>query len=220
VSTNDTLRISEIFFSIQGESTMAGLPCIFIRLQGCGLRCSWCDTQYALDLTADADVSTFDEIIAAVKKFGCDLIEVTGGEPLEQPGVNRLMTLLCDAGYRVMMETGGYLSVEDVDPRVKKIVDLKCPSSGMEKKNYLKNIAFLTPHDEIKFVIGTEEDYQWTKLIIEQYRLDEKCAVLLSPVFGVLQPVALSEWLLRDRLTVRLQLQMHKFIWDPAMRGV
>jgi 7-carboxy-7-deazaguanine synthase len=220
VSNEQPLRISEIFFSIQGESTMAGLPCIFIRLHGCGLRCSWCDTQYALDLTGAADLYTFNEILTTIGKFGCDLVEVTGGEPLEQPAVHDLMALLCDNGYRVMIETGGYLSVKNIDPRVKKIVDFKCPSSGMEKKNDLLNIGYLTEHDEIKFVIGNEEDYRWATSLMERYRLTEKCPVLLSPVFGVLEPVALSEWLLRDRLNVRLQLQMHKFIWDPATRGV
>jgi 7-carboxy-7-deazaguanine synthase len=216
----NTLRISEMFLSIQGESTMAGLPCTFIRLQGCGLRCSWCDTAYALDLTAPADVYTLQEIAAAVDRFGCGLVELTGGEPLEQDAVYELMTMLCDKGYRVMIETGGYLDVQRIDNRVKKIVDFKCPSSGMVKKNFMGNIDHLTPDDEVKFVIGTEEDYQWSKELMQAHRLSEKCSVLLSPVFGVMQPLQLSQWLLRDHLVARLQLQMHKFIWDPNQRGV
>ena len=220
MSDATTLRVSEMFLSIQGESTLAGLPCTFIRLQGCGLRCSWCDTPYALDLQGECDEYTIGEIAEAVKKFGCNLVELTGGEPLEQEPVHELMTVLCDSGYRVMIETGGYRDVKRIDARVKKILDLKCPSSGMEKKNYLENIAALTSNDEIKFVIGTEEDYRWTKTIMEKYGLAGRVSVLLSPVFGVLEPVVLSEWILRDHLDVRLQLQMHKFIWHPDQRGV
>ncbi len=165
---NDTkmLHINEIFYSIQGESTLAGLPCTFIRLQGCGLRCSWCDTPYALDLHGQAEVMTLDEITAAVERFGCALVEITGGEPLEQAGVHGLMSALCDKGYRVMIETGGYCDVKNIDLRVKKIVDFKCPSSGMVKHNYLQNIDSLTTDDEVKFVIGTEEDYLWTRALI------------------------------------------------------
>ena len=215
-----TLRISEIFLSVQGESTMAGLPCTFVRLQGCGLRCSWCDTPYGLDLHGEADVMTTDAIAAAVEKLGCSLVEFTGGEPLEQQAVIGLMSRLCDSGYTVMIETGGYLDVSPVDGRVKKIVDFKCPASGMEKKNFLQNIASLTRNDEVKFVIADENDYRWARELMRAHRLAEKCVVLLSPAFGLLQPVALTEWMLRDHLEARLQLQIHKFIWAPDRRGV
>jgi 7-carboxy-7-deazaguanine synthase len=220
LSEPNTLRISEMFLSIQGESTAAGMPCTFIRLQGCGLRCSWCDTAYALEMAEPSRHITFDEIIASVESFGCNLVEITGGEPLEQEQVHGLMSMLCDKGYRVMIETGGYLDVKNIDRRVKKILDLKCPSSGMVKKNLMTNIEFLTSDDEVKFVIGTEEDYEWTKGVVNDHRLSEKCAVLLSPVFGVMHPAELSHWLLRDRLDARLQLQIHKFIWPPEQRGV
>ncbi len=220
VNDTTTLNINEIFYSIQGESTLAGLPCTFIRLQGCGLRCSWCDTPYALDVHEQANVLTLDEITATVERFGCTLVEITGGEPLEQPHVHDLMSHLCDKGFRVMVETGGYCDVKQIDPRVKKIVDFKCPSSGMVKRNFMQNIDCLTPDDEVKFVVGTEEDYLWTRALIIEHRLSERCTVLLSPVFGVLEPVVLSQWLLRDHLDARLQLQMHKFIWHPEQRGV
>jgi 7-carboxy-7-deazaguanine synthase len=216
----NSLRISEIFYSIQGESTLAGVPCTFIRLQGCGLRCSWCDTPYALDLHEPADELTIDEIICRADEYGCRLIELTGGEPLEQEGVFELMTRLCDKGYTVMIETGGYKDVSPIDKRVKKIVDLKCPSSGMMKKNLFGNIEHLTAADEVKFVVGNEEDYLWSKQVIEKYALADRATVLMSPVFGAIRPIELTEWILRDHLPVRLQLQMHKFIWPPNQRGV
>ncbi|HLP17412.1 MAG TPA: radical SAM protein [Bacteroidota bacterium] len=216
----NTLRISEIFYSIQGESTNAGLPCTFVRLQGCGLRCSWCDTPYGLDFDGEAEDLLLDEIIARTNAFGCRLVEITGGEPLEQEPVYELMTRLCDSGCSVMIETGGYKDISRIDARVKKIVDFKCPSSGMTKKNFFSNVGHLTSNDEVKFVIGSEEDYLWSKQIMRTYDLGARAVVLMSPVFGAITPLMLTEWILRDRLDVRMQLQMHKFIWPPDKRGV
>jgi 7-carboxy-7-deazaguanine synthase len=211
------IKVNEIYFSIQGESTKAGLPCVFVRLTYCNLRCTYCDTEYAFYQGRDYSL---EEIIAEVKKYNCRLVEITGGEPLVQQEAPELMAELCSRGFEVLLETGGSLPIKDIDPRVKVIMDLKCPSSGMLKKNYYDNINYLKPSDEVKFVIGTEEDYNWTKKIIDDYKLDEKCTVLLSCVFGKIEPVTLVEWILRDNLNVRFQLQMHKFIWDPLAKGV
>ncbi len=211
------LKINEIYFSIQGESTKAGLPCVFVRLTYCNLRCTYCDTEYAFYDGKDYSV---DEIINEVKKYKCRLVEITGGEPLVQPECLLLMKKLCDEDFEVLLETGGSLSIKDIDGRVKIIMDLKCPSSGMVKKNLYENINHIKPIDEIKFVIGTREDYEWTKEIINKYKLDEKCEILFSVVFGQLEPVTLVNWVLENKLNVRFQLQMHKFIWDPAAKGV
>ncbi len=212
------LKINEIYFSVQGESTNAGLPCVFVRLTGCNLRCTWCDTEYAFYEGKDYSI---DDIIAKVEEYGCRLVEITGGEPLVQDKECReLMTKLCDKGYEVMLETGGSLTVEGIDARVKIVMDLKCPSSGMEKKNLYDNINFLKKTDELKFVIGSREDYEWTKKIIKNYNLEEKCELLLSVVFGKLEPLTLVEWMLKDKLKARFQLQMHKFIWQPDTKGV
>jgi 7-carboxy-7-deazaguanine synthase len=212
-----TLVINEIFFSIQGESSTMGRPCVFIRLTYCNIRCSYCDTEYAFEEGREMAV---DDIVQQVATYGCTLVEVTGGEPLFQPNVHPLMRELCDAGYEVLLETGGSLEIGAVDERVKRIVDFKCPSSSMAKKNLWSNAAKLRPTDEVKFVIGTPEDYAWAKERIAEYRLTERCPVLLSVVFGKLEPLALAEWILRDRLNVRFQLQMHKYIWHPEARGV
>jgi len=211
------LKVNEIYFSIQGEGTKAGLPCVFIRLTYCNLRCTYCDTEYAFYEGKDM---TMEQVLEEVKKFGCNLVEVTGGEPLIQKECIPLMTELCDLGYEVMIETGGSLPIKNIDPRVKVIMDLKCPSSKMTKKNHYDNISYLKDFDEVKFVIGTREDYEWSKQMIEQYQLDKKCIVLFSPVFGSIEPVNIVDWLLEDKLNVRFQLQMHKFIWDPATKGV
>ena len=211
------LKINEIYYSIQGESTKAGLPCIFIRLTYCNLRCKYCDTEYAFFEGKDL---TIDEILGEVKKFDCSLIEITGGEPLVQLESIDLMKILCDNGYEVLLETGGSLPIKEIDPRVKIIMDLKCPSSGMLKKNYYENINYIKPGDELKFVIGSREDYEWSKEIINNYKLINKCSVLFSIVFGELEPVKLVEWILNDKLNVRFQLQMHKFIWEPTAKGV
>ncbi len=211
------LKVNEIFYSIQGESSNAGLPCVFVRLTYCNLRCSYCDTEYAFYEGKDLSI---DEIISEVKKYNCKLVEITGGEPLVQNESLILMKELCNLGYEVMLETGGSLSVNEIDERVKIIMDLKTPSSNMLKKNLYENINYLKPYDEIKFVIGSREDYDWTKSIIEEYNLSNKFTVLLSCVFGRIEPLTLVNWILEDKLNVRFQLQMHKFIWQPTTRGV
>lgn len=211
------LKVNEIYSSIQGESSKAGLPCVFIRLTYCNLRCVYCDTEYAFYEGKDIPVN---EIIAEVEKFRCNLVEVTGGEPLVQKESLILMEELCNRGFEVLLETGGSLSIKDIDRRVKIIMDLKCPSSGMVKKNYYDNINYIKSSDEIKFVIGSREDYEWTKEIMGRYELTSKCEILFSVVFGKLEPVELVEWILKDKLKVRFQLQMHKFIWNPDTKGV
>ncbi len=211
------LKINEIYFSIQGESSNAGLPCVFVRLTYCNLRCTYCDTEYAF---YDGKELSIGEIIEQIDKFDCKLVEITGGEPLVQKESLELMKILCDKGYNVMLETGGSISIKEIDPRVKIIMDLKCPSSGMVKKNFYENINFLKKDDEVKFVIGSKEDYIWTKEILKKYDIDSKCEVLFSVVFGKLEPVKLVEWILEDKLNVRFQLQMHKFIWEPTAKGV
>lgn len=211
------LKVNEIYYSIQGESSNAGLPCIFIRLTYCNLRCAYCDTEYAFYEGKDYSI---EEIISEIKKYNCNLVEITGGEPLVQEGAYELMQQLCDTGYEVMLETGGSLPIETVDRRVKIIMDLKCPSSKMVLKNRYENIMFLKPKDEVKFVIGNREDYEWTKGIIREYSLNDRCHILISPVFGEIQPAELVEWILDDNLEVRFQLQLHKFIWEPGKKGV
>ncbi len=211
------LKVNEIFFSVQGESSKMGLPCVFVRLTYCNLRCTYCDTEYSF---YEGKEMSIEEIISEVKKYNCKLVEVTGGEPLVQKESIDLMKDLCDAGFEVMLETGGSLPVEDVDDRVKIVMDLKCPSSKMEKKNLYDNISHLKEKDEIKFVIGTREDYDWSKEIISKYDLNGKHEILFSVVFGELEPLTLVNWILEDKLNVRFQLQMHKFIWEPETRGV
>ena len=215
---NDVLRINEIFYSIQGEGSSAGEPCVFIRLTGCGLRCTYCDTEYAF---YEGEDFSLESIINSVRSFDCKLIELTGGEPLEQEAVYTLMTFLCDEGYKVMIETGGHINISQVDPRVKRIVDLKTPSSAMERKNYYKNVDYLRKADEIKFVIGSREDYLWSKDQMELLNLTEKVGtILMSPVSGVLPEADLAEWILEDKLPVRFQVQLHKIIWPGVERGI
>ena len=212
------LKINEIYHSIQGESTSAGKPCVFVRLTYCNLRCTYCDTEYAFYDGKDMSVQ---QVIDEVEKYNCKLVEVTGGEPLVQMDeCLELMKKLCDLGYEVMIETGGSLSIKDIDSRVKIIMDLKCPSSEMEKKNLYENVQYLKLTDELKFVIGNREDYEWTKIILNKYNLDGKCEILFSVVFSKLDPVQLVNWILEDKLDVRFQLQMHKFIWHPETKGV
>jgi 7-carboxy-7-deazaguanine synthase len=211
-------KINEIYHSIQGESTSAGRPCVFVRLTYCNLRCTYCDTEYAFYEGKDMSIQ---QVIDEVKKYNCKLVEITGGEPLVQmEECLDLMKNLCDLGYEVMVETGGSLSIKDIDPRVKIIMDLKCPTSGMEKKNLYQNLMFLKPNDELKFVIGNREDYDWTIEIVKKYNLVVKCIILFSAVFGELEPVQLIKWILEDKLDVRFQLQMHKYIWHPETKGV
>ncbi len=211
------LKVNEIYYSIQGESSKAGLPCVFIRLTYCNLRCTYCDTEYAFYNGKDFSITG---IIEQVKKYQCNLVEVTGGEPLFQEECYELLHQLCEEGFEVMLETGGSLPVKEVDKRVKIIMDLKCPSSGMIKKNLYENIDYLKPQDEVKFVIGNREDYEWSKEIINKFNLDKKCAVLISPVFGKIDFVDIVNWILSDNLNVRFQLQIHKFIWEPDRKGV
>lgn len=211
------LKVNEIYHSIQGESSKAGLPCVFVRLTYCNLRCTYCDTEYAFYSGEEKSVS---EIIKEVKKYKCNLVEITGGEPLVQEESLRLMKSLCDEGYEVMLETGGSLSIEKIDKRVLIVMDLKCPSSKMEKKNLYENLDYLKPDDELKFVIGNREDYSWSKEIITKYSISSKCKILFSVVFGKLEPVELVNWIIEDKLDVRYQLQMHKFIWHPEKKGV
>lgn len=211
------LRITEIFHSIQGESTWSGVPCTFVRLTGCPLRCTWCDTEYAF---YEGRWMTVAEVVEAVEAFGCPLVELTGGEPLLQPGAGPLMTALADRGHEVLLETGGGLDVGGVDPRVRRIVDVKCPGSGEAAANRWSNLDLLTPRDEVKFVLAGEEDYRWAREVIREHRLEERCPVHLSPVHGRLDPTQLAGWVLRDRLRARVQLQLHKLLWDPQARGV
>ena len=210
------LKINEIFYSIQGESSYSGMPCIFIRLTYCNLRCSYCDTE---DSFYEGQDMSIDQIIKEIEKYNCKLIEVTGGEPLLQKGSIELMNILLNNNYKVMLETGGSLPVNKVPLEVIKIVDFKCPSSNMEEKNDWRIIKDLQKHDEIKFVIGNKQDYEWAKDKIEQFNLHNK-NLLFSPVHDVLNPKELSEWILNDGLKVRAQLQLHKYIWGSNTKGV
>jgi 7-carboxy-7-deazaguanine synthase len=215
---NKTLTVNEIFRSIQGESTWAGLPCTFVRLTFCDLRCSYCDTTYAF---YRGEKTSLAAILERVESFGTRLVEVTGGEPLLQKNVLPLMTELCDRGHQVLIETSGAHDISRVDARVHRIMDLKTPGSGEVHRNRLDNIAYLTQRDEVKFVIGSHEDYLWAKQMLEEHQLAERChCVLFSPVFNRIEPRQIVEWLLEDRLPVRFQLQLHKFIWAPETQGV
>jgi 7-carboxy-7-deazaguanine synthase len=211
------LKINEIYYSIQGEGTKVGLPCVFVRLTFCNLRCTYCDTEYAFYEGKDLSIG---DIIQEVRAYNCPIVELTGGEPLFQEESLILMKQLADNGFEVLLETGGSLPINNIDQRVKIIMDLKTPSSGMLKKNLYENICFLKKEDEVKFVIGSREDYLWSKQIIEQYALDKRSVVLFSVVFDKILPVELVNWILEDKLNVRFQLQLHKFIWKPEERGV
>lgn len=213
-----TLTVNEIYESIQGESSRAGLRCVFVRLTFCNLRCSYCDTAYAF---YDGSKMTLHEIVEKVLEYDCPLVEITGGEPLLQRPVLPLMEILCDSGKTVLIETSGALDISGIDARVHRIMDLKTPGSGESEQNLMSNIDHLTEHDEVKFVIGSEQDYDWSKNIIWEFDLENRCgAVLFSPVFGMIEPREIVAWILRDRLDVRFQLQMHKFIWEPTQRSV
>jgi 7-carboxy-7-deazaguanine synthase len=212
------LTINEIFYSIQGESTHAGRPCVFVRLTGCDLRCGWCDTAYAF---ADGQKMSVEDVVAAVESHACPLVEITGGEPLLQDDVYPLMTALVKRGKTVLLETGGHLSVDRVPTGVIKIVDVKCPASGESERNYWPNLERFTPSDEVKFVVRDRRDYEFARTIIDEHHLAGRCAaVLLSPVHGVLAPKTLAEWMLADGSPGRLQLQVHKYIWGADTRGV
>jgi 7-carboxy-7-deazaguanine synthase len=212
------VRINEIFHSIQGESTWAGSPCVFVRLTGCNLRCSWCDTEYAFHEGHQMEIA---EVAEKVAGFGCGLVEITGGEPLLQQGVHPLIGMLLERGYAVMIETSGERDISVLDPRVIRIVDLKCPGSGESARNRWSNVEYLTTRDELKFVLADRRDYEWARDALNTHRLSDRVnAVLMSPVFGQLEPSHLAAWILKDRLPVRMQLQMHKQIWSPTARGV
>ncbi|MFZ9932079.1 MAG: radical SAM protein [Chthoniobacterales bacterium] len=212
------LTVNEIYLSVQGESTWAGLPCVFVRLTFCDLRCTYCDTEYAF---YEGNKMTLDEILGKVRGFGCPVVEVTGGEPLLQPACVPLLRELCEAGFTVLLETSGAHDIAAVDPRVHRIMDLKTPSSGECGRNLHTNIAHLTGRDEVKFVVGSREDYEWARGQIREHDLPSKVrAVLLGPVFGKIAPADLVGWMLEDKVPARFQLQMHKFIWEPRARGV
>ncbi|NWG87443.1 MAG: 7-carboxy-7-deazaguanine synthase QueE [Hydrogenophilaceae bacterium] len=204
------LRITEIFYSVQGETSRVGLPTVFVRLTGCPLRCGYCDTAYAFQ---GGEWMTLPQILDAVAAYAPRQVTVTGGEPLAQRDCPVLLAALCDAGYDVSLETSGALDIANVDRRVARIVDIKTPGSGEVERNLWSNIEQLTPRDEVKFVIVDEADYRWSVGVLREHRLAERCQVLFSPVFGKLAPRQLAEWILRDRLPVRMQLQLHKILW-------
>jgi 7-carboxy-7-deazaguanine synthase len=211
------LTINEIFHSIQGESTHAGDPCVFVRLTACDLRCTWCDTEYAF---YEGRKMSIDDVVQKVDSYGCPLVEITGGEPLLQDDVYELMDRLLAGGHTVMLETGGHRPIDRVPRDVIKIVDVKCPGSGESSKNDWQNLARLAPHDELKFVIADRDDYEFARDVVCRRLAATAGTVLFSPVHGRLDPKTLSEWVLADRLPVRIQLQLHKFIWSPTTRGV
>ena len=212
------LTINEIFHSVQGESTYAGRPCVFVRLTACDLRCSWCDTPYAF---YEGSKRSLDDVIGEVDRYGCSLVEVTGGEPLLQEEVYPLMQRLLDSGKTVLLETGGHRSTERVPADVVTILDVKCPGSGEVAKNDWKNLERLRPQDEVKFVVKDRADYEFARDVIARHALVGRASAShLSPVHGVLDPKTLSEWVLADKLPVRVQLQLHKYIWSPDTRGV
>ncbi len=211
------MKISEIFKSIQGESSYAGWPCVFVRLSGCNLRCSYCDTIYAYE---EGENLTVEEVLTKVRDIDCSLVEITGGEPLLQREVYTLIAKLLEKGCRVILETNGSLDISHVDQRVIRIMDIKCPGSGMSGRMDWENMKRLKENDEVKFVLSSRDDYQWAKEIFSRYDLGKRVTVFLSPVFGRLEPQRLAEWILRDALHVRLQLQPQKYIWPPGTRGV
>ena len=208
-----SLRITEIFYSLQGESNTVGIPTVFIRLTGCPLRCVYCDTAYAF--TGGKKMALAD-ILAEVEQYGCKYITVTGGEPLAQPACLELMTQLLDKGHKVSLETSGALDVSAIDPRVIKVMDIKTPSSGEVDKNCYANIDHLVAQDQIKFVIGSDKDYCWSKAILTEYDLINRCEILFSPVMGQQNPTELAEKILNDKLPVRFQIQLHKLLWNDA----
>jgi 7-carboxy-7-deazaguanine synthase len=213
-----TLKINEIYHSIQGESSWAGWRCVFVRLTACDLRCNYCDTEYAF---YEGKKRALDEVLAEVLAFDCPLVEITGGEPLLQKTVLPLMARLCDAGKTVLVETSGAHDISPIDPRVHRIMDLKTPGSGECARNLWTNVGHLNPRDEVKFVIGSREDYEWSREQVRIHGLAGRCGcVLFSPIFGRIEPRQIVEWILADNLPVRFQLQMHKFIWDPRQKSV
>lgn len=212
------LRITEIFRSIQGESTHAGRPCTFVRLTGCPMRCVWCDSEYTF---TGGDHFSIDQILEQVQSYGCKLVEVTGGEPLAQQEAFSLIERLCSDGYEVLVETGGFCSTEKVDPRARIILDVKCPHSGEAERNHWPNLERLRPNmDEVKFVIVDRDDWTFANEIIEKYDLSKRAAILISPAWGLIDLRQLADWVAASGLDVRMQLQLHKYIWGPEVHGV
>jgi len=213
-----TLKIHEIYESVQGESSWAGWRCVFVRLTACDLRCSYCDTEYAF---YEGKKRLVSEVLCEVLATDCPQVEITGGEPLLQKNVLPLMTQLCDAGKTVLIETSGAHDISVIDKRVHRIMDLKTPGSGECARNLWSNIAHLEKRDEVKFVIGSREDYEWSREQLQTHKLDERCGcVLFSPIFGRIEPRQIVEWIIADKLPVRFQIQMHKVIWEPTKKGV
>ena len=212
-----SLTVNEIFFSIQGEGTRTGEPCVFLRLTGCPLRCTWCDTAYAFH---EGKKRSPEDILEQLAQYPCRQVLVTGGEPLAQPAVFPFLTRLCDLGWRVLVETSGHVLVDRVDPRAVVILDVKAPGSGETARMEWSNLDLLKPGDEVKFVIKDRADYEWSRQVVGQRRLAERGTVLFSPVHGVLAPGSLAGWILEDGLPVRLQVQLHKYLWPDAERGV
>jgi 7-carboxy-7-deazaguanine synthase len=211
------LKINEIFHSIQGESTHAGRPCVFVRLTGCNLRCAWCDTEYAF---FEGRPMSIDAVVGEVREFGCGLVEITGGEPLLQPEAVPLMRALLEDGFEVLVETGGHVAIDDVPEGVGRIVDVKCPDSGEAARNRWENLERLRAGDEVKFVLAGHDDYVWAADVVRRLQLERRAPVLFSPVAGRLAPGDLARWILRDRLPVRFQIQVHKVLWPDLVRGV
>lgn len=207
------VRISEIFYSLQGEAASVGWPTVFVRLTGCPLRCGYCDTAYAFH---GGTRMTLESVLSEVQGYGAQRVCVTGGEPLAQKECRPLLTALCDRGHQVSLETSGAISVAGVDPRVTLVMDLKTPGSGEQARNLYENLPVLRAHDQVKFVLGDRTDYEWSREQVQAHQLDERCQVLFSPVHGRLEPRVLAEWILADRLRVRFQMQIHKLLWDDA----
>jgi len=211
------LKITEIYPSIQGESSFAGYPCVFVRLTGCPLRCRWCDTAYAFEGGRDVPVA---EIIEEVRKTGINMVELTGGEPLAQPGGYLLARSLVEAGFKVLIETGGSEPIDGLPAEVHVVMDIKCPGSRMEERNLWSNLAHLKPTDDVKFVLADRADYDWALNVIRHKGIDKKANILFSCAFGMVHPKDVAAWMVEDKVTWRLQLQMHKYIWHPRTKGV
>jgi 7-carboxy-7-deazaguanine synthase len=211
------MRITEIYRSIQGESSYAGLPCVFVRTTGCDLRCSWCDSEFTF---TGGTRMTVDEVLAEVERYDCRLVELTGGEPLLQPDIYELAKRLADAGHTVLIETGGHRDISRLDPRVIRIMDLKCPASNESEKNLWSNLDHLRPSDEVKFVIADRNDYDWMLRVVRENDLEDRVKLLVSTAFGMIEPERVVEWMLEDGLRARFQLQLHKYIWPPNARRV
>jgi 7-carboxy-7-deazaguanine synthase len=211
--TFDQIRITEIFLSLQGESTRTGLPTTFIRLTGCPLRCKYCDTAYAF---SGGELMSIESILVKIKDINCPYICVTGGEPLAQPGCKTLLSKLCDLGFQISLETSGAFDIEEVDNRVMVVMDIKTPDSGESKKNLMSNLEKIRLEDQIKFVLSSQQDYEWASAFIKEHELNKKTQVLFSPAWNELDPTSLADWIVRDRLPVRFQIQLHKILWNDT----